>query len=48
MSEEKYPNISAVFGAVDGLLGCVFGLIKLAAWLFLILLVVSFFGGLRS
>jgi len=45
MSDERYPNIGAVFGAVDGLLGCVFGLFKLFAWLFLIGLVFAMFSG---
>lgn len=43
MSDYRYPNIGAVFGVVDGLIGCVFGLIKLIAWLFLIGFVVAMF-----
>jgi len=45
MSDERYPNIGAFFGFVDGLLGCVFGLIKLGAWLLLIGLVFAMFSG---
>lgn len=46
MSAEKYPNISALFGVVDGALGCVFGLLKFAAWLFLLLIVIAILDGL--
>jgi len=42
---EKYPNIGAIFIFADGLIGCVFGLFKLFAWLFLIGLVVGMFSG---
>ena len=45
MSDDRYPNIMAIFGVLDGLLGCVFGLIKLFAWLLLIGLIFALFSG---
>jgi len=45
MSNERYPNIGALFDVVDGLLGCVFGLVKLFFWLFLVMLVVALISG---
>ena len=45
MSDDRYPNIMAIFGVIDGLLGCVFGLIKLLAWVFLIGFIVAMISG---
>ena len=45
MSDERYPNIGAFFDVVDGLLGCVFGLIKLFALMLLIGFIIAMFSG---
>ena len=44
MSNERYPNIMSVFGFLDGLLGCVFGLLNFFFWLSLVAVVVSLVG----
>jgi len=45
MGDDRYPNIMAIFDVLDGLLGCVFGLIKLFAGLFLIGFIIAMFSG---
>jgi len=35
----------AIFDVLDGLLGCVFGLVKLFAWLFLIGFIITMLSG---
>ena len=48
MNDDRFPNIMAVFGLVDGLLGCVFGLLNLAFWVVLIVLAFSWIADLVS
>ena len=48
MSNDRFPNIMAIFGFVDGVLGCVFGLLNLMFWLFLISVVISWVASIFS
>ncbi|MFC1719917.1 hypothetical protein ACFL00_02100 [Pseudomonadota bacterium] len=41
MSDEKYPNIAALVEVVDGLIGCVFGLLKFLFWAIVVGIIIS-------
>jgi hypothetical protein len=45
MSEDRFPNIMSVFGLMDGLLGCVFGVFNLVFWCAFIVFVFSIIVG---
>jgi hypothetical protein len=45
MSGDRFPNLMGLLGFADDLLGCVFGLLKLAFWLLVVVFVVGLIAG---
>ena len=39
MNDDRHPNIMALVDVLDGALGCVFGLLKLAFWIIVLVLI---------
>ena len=45
MSDDRFPNIMSVFGFLDGLLSCIFGVLNFFFWVCLVGFIISLVAG---